>query len=268
MRRGIPWHIFVGIFGFLLLYVPLVLVVLFSFNDSRSTGAWAGFTLHWYGEMWHDDGLRSGLLFSLFFALISATLSLVLGTMLAFAMRRFGGFRFRRLLAGLASLPLVMPEIVTGLMMLLFFVSLRKLLPFWPANGGVSVVIAHTTFGLAFASIVVQARLADLDDSVLEAASDLGAQPTDVFFSIIVPLIAPALVAAWLLAFTLSFEDAVITQFVNGPGTTTLPVEVFSRVRLGVKPEVNALATIMILVVAFAVTFGMVLQSQGRKILK
>lgn len=264
MRRGIPWHIVIGTIGFFLLYVPLILVVVFSFNDSRSTAVWAGFSLKWYGEMWNDDGLRSGLMFSLLFAVISASLSIVLGTLLAFAMRRFGPFRLRRLLAGLASLPLVMPEIVTGLMMLLFFVSLRKLFPFWPPNGGVSVVIAHTTFGMAFASIVVQARLADLDNSVVEAAADLGAKPVDVFFSIIVPLIAPALIAGWLLAFTLSFEDAVITQFVNGPGTTTLPVEVFSRVRLSVKPDVNALATIMIAIVAFAVTLGMIFNARGR----
>ena len=266
MNRRLPWVQGLASVGFFLLYVPLIILVINSFNAAtRSNSTWAGFTLRWYVEAWQDDGLRSGLVNSLQFAGIAATLSLVLGTMVAFALRRFGPYRLRNLLAGLASLPLVMPEVVTGLMMLIFFVALRNLLPFWPPNGSLSVIVAHTTFGMAFAAVLIQARLADFDNAVVEAASDLGANPLDIFFSVTAPIILPALIAAWLLAFTLCFEDAVITQFVNGPGSTTLPVEIFSRVRRGIKPEVNALAAVMIAIVAVSLIAAMIIQAMTAK---
>ena len=266
MKSRFPWLPALGSLGYVLLYVPIIVMVIYSFNAStRSSAVWAGWSFRWYVEIWSDEALRSSLLNSLKIAFIAATISIVLGTMVAFALRRFGGFRLRRLLAGLASLPLVMPEVVTGLMMVLFFDAFRRLIG-WPEQNGVTtVVIAHSTFGLAFAAVVVQARLADFGEDLVEAASDLGASRVDSFLSVTLPIILPALIAGWLLAFTLSFEDVVITQFVNGPGSTTLPVEIYSRVKLGVKPEINVLATLMIAVVAVGLSIAIWVQARMQR---
>ncbi|MGB1105965.1 MAG: ABC transporter permease subunit [Candidatus Puniceispirillaceae bacterium] len=239
--------------GFGILYVPVVVMVVYSFNASRLVSVWAGFSTRWYGELMQNDQVLSALAKSLWVAVNAATLSTVFGVLIALAFVRYGNFRFRLLLSALASTPLVMPEVVTGLSLLLLFIAMEGFLG-WPAGRGIdTIIIAHTTFGMCFAAVVVQSRLRDFDMSIEEAASDLGATQPYIFFSITLPIIAPAVVAAWLLAFTLSFDDLVIASFVSGPGSSTLPIVVFSKVRLGVTPEINALATIMIALVAASV---------------
>ena len=254
MRRGISWPaLWLAIMGFGILYVPVVVMVVYSFNASRLVSVWAGFSTRWYGELMQNDQVLSALAKSLWVAVNAATLSTVFGVLIALAFVRYGNFRFRLLLSALASTPLVMPEVVTGLSLLLLFIAMEGFLG-WPAGRGIdTIIIAHTTFGMCFAAVVVQSRLRDFDMSIEEAASDLGATQPYIFFSITLPIIAPAVVAAWLLAFTLSFDDLVIASFVSGPGSSTLPIVVFSKVRLGVTPEINALATIMIALVAASV---------------
>ena len=254
MNRGISWPaLWLGIIGFGILYVPVVVMVIYSFNASRLVSVWAGFSTKWYGELMQNDQVLAALGKSLWVAVNAATLSTVFGVLIALAFVRYGNFRFRLLLSALASTPLVMPEVVTGLSLLLLFIAMEGLLG-WPAGRGLdTIIIAHTTFGMCFAAVVVQSRLRDFDMSIEEAASDLGATQPFIFFSITLPIIAPAVIAAWLLAFTLSFDDLVIASFVSGPGSSTLPIVVFSKVRLGVTPEINALATIMIALVAASV---------------
>ena len=254
MNRGISWPaLWLGIIGFGILYVPVVVMVIYSFNASRLVSVWAGFSTKWYGELMQNDQVLAALGKSLWVAVNAATLSTVFGVLIALAFVRYGNFRFRLLLSALASTPLVMPEVVTGLSLLLLFIAMEGMLG-WPAGRGIdTIIIAHTTFGMCFAAVVVQSRLRDFDMSIEEAASDLGATQPFIFFSITLPIIAPAVIAAWLLAFTLSFDDLVIASFVSGPGSSTLPIVVFSKVRLGVTPEINALATIMIALVAASV---------------
>ena len=254
MNRGISWPaLWLGIIGFGILYVPVVVMVIYSFNASRLVSVWAGFSTKWYGELMQNDQVLAALGKSLWVAVNAATLSTVFGVLIALAFVRYGNFRFRLLLSALASTPLVMPEVVTGLSLLLLFIAMEGFLG-WPAGRGFdTIIIAHTTFGMCFAAVVVQSRLRDFDMSIEEAASDLGATQPFIFFSITLPIIAPAVIAAWLLAFTLSFDDLVIASFVSGPGSSTLPIVVFSKVRLGVTPEINALATLMIALVAASV---------------
>jgi putrescine transport system permease protein len=254
MKRGISWPaLWLAIIGFGILYVPVVVMVIYSFNASRLVSVWAGFSTKWYGELLQNDQVLAALGKSLWVAVNAATLSTIFGVLIALAFVRHGNFRFRLLLSALASTPLVMPEVVTGLSLLLLFIAMEGLLG-WPAGRGLdTIIIAHTTFGMCFAAVVVQSRLRDFDMSIEEAASDLGATQPFIFFSITLPIIAPAVIAAWLLAFTLSFDDLVIASFVSGPGSSTLPIVVFSKVRLGVTPEINALATIMIALVAASV---------------
>ena len=254
MNRGISWPaLWLGIIGFGILYVPVVVMVIYSFNASRLVSVWAGFSTKWYGALMQNDQVLEALGKSLWVAVNAATLSTVFGVLIALAFVRYGNFRFRLTLSALASTPLVMPEVVTGLSLLLLFIAMEGFLG-WPAGRGLdTIIIAHTTFGMCFAAVVVQSRLRDFDMSIEEAASDLGATQPFIFFSITLPVIAPAVIAAWLLAFTLSFDDLVIASFVSGPGSSTLPIVVFSKVRLGVTPEINALATIMIALVAASV---------------
>ena len=254
MRRGISWPaLWLAIIGFGILYGPVGVMVVYSFNASRVVSVWAGFSTRWYGELMQNDQVLSALAKSLWVAVNAATLSTIFGVLIALAFVRYGNFRFRLLLSALASTPLVMPEVVTGLSLLLLFIAMEGVLG-WPAGRGIdTIIIAHTTFGMCFAAVVVQSRLRDFDMSIEEAASDLGATQPYIFFSITLPIIAPAVIAAWLLAFTLSFDDLVIASFVSGPGSSTLPIVVFSKVRLGVTPEINALATIMIALVAASV---------------
>ena len=254
MNRGISWPaLWLGIIGFGILYVPVVVMVIYSFNASRLVSVWAGVSTKWYGALMQNDQVLEALGKSLWVAVNAATLSTVFGVLIALAFVRYGNFRFRLTLSALASTPLVMPEVVTGLSLLLLFIAMEGFLG-WPAGRGLdTIIIAHTTFGMCFAAVVVQSRLRDFDMSIEEAASDLGATQPFIFFSITLPVIAPAVIAAWLLAFTLSFDDLVIASFVSGPGSSTLPIVVFSKVRLGVTPEINALATIMIALVAASV---------------
>ena len=242
-----------GALGFAFLYIPILSLIVYSFNESKLVTVWGGFSVKWYGELFRDPQILGAAWISLKIAFVSATLALVFGSLAALVMVRYTRFRGRGLFTGMLTAPLVMPEVITGLSLLLLFVSLQGAFG-WPAGRGfTTIVIAHTTFGMAFVAVVVQSRLADMDRSIEEAASDLGAKPIRVFFDVTLPSIAPALISAWLLAFTLSLDDLVIASFVSGPGSSTLPMVVFSKVRLGVSPDVNALATLMILAVAIGI---------------
>jgi putrescine transport system permease protein len=241
------------LFGLFFLYVPILSMVVFSFNNSRLVTVWDRVnspTLRWYGALLSNDQILSAAWLSIKIAVISACLAVVLGTLAGVALARYGAFRGRALLVGMTTAPLVMPEVITGLSLLLLFVALEQTIG-WPRGGGaVTITLAHITFSMAYVTVVVQSRLAGFDRSLEEAAMDLGARPGKVFFRITLPLILPALVSGWLLAFTLSWDDLVISQFVAGPGSSTLPMVIFSKVRLGVSPDVNALATIMVSFVA------------------
>lgn len=236
--------------GFLFLYAPIAVLMVYSFNESRLVTVWAGFSTKWYGELFQDDQMMGAVWMSLKIAFMSATAAVVLGTMASVALVRFGAFRGKTLFTGMMTAPLVMPEVITGLSLLLLFVTLGQFIG-WPSERGLLTIwIAHTTFNMAYVAVVVSSRLRELDNSLEEAAMDLGANRLVVFFRITLPIIAPALFSGWLLAFTLSLDDLVIASFVSGPGSTTLPMVVFSSVRLGVSPKVNALATILVLAVA------------------
>ena len=256
MKR-MSWQVkLLGGLGFAFLYIPIFSLMIYSFNASKLVTVWGGFSTKWYGELFRDPQILGAAWISLKIAFVSATLALVLGSLAALVMVRYAKFRGRGLFSGMITAPLVMPEVITGLSLLLLFVSLQGAFG-WPAGRGfTTIVIAHTTFGMAFVAVVVQSRLADMDRSIEEAASDLGAKPVRVFFDITLPSIAPALISAWLLAFTLSLDDLVIASFVSGPGSSTLPMVVFSKVRLGVSPDINALATLMILAVAIGIAIA------------
>jgi len=255
-RRPAYFTLSVLAFGYAFLYVPLVSVIVYSFNNSRLATVWGGFSTRWYGELLKNDQVLDAAFLSLRIAVVTATLATMLGTMAGLALARFGGFRGRTLFSGMITSPLVMPEVITGLSLLLLFVSLQQLIG-WPAQRGfTTITIAHTTFALAYVTVVVQSRLAAMDESLEEAAMDLGCRPLRVVFDITLPLIAPAMVAGWLLAFTLSLDDLVIASFVSGPGGSTLPMVIFSKIRLGVTPDINALATLIIVVVSFGVVIA------------
>jgi putrescine transport system permease protein len=262
MRRG--WLLpTMAVLGFVFLYAPIISLVVFSFNESRLVTVWSGFSTKWYGELFADPQMLGAALLSLRIAAISATIALVLGTLCAIALVRFRRFRGRTALAATVSAPLVMPDVITGLALLLLFVGMESLVG-WPAGRGVlTIIIAHSTFCMAYVCVVVQSRLADFDMALEEAAMDLGATPARVFFDITLPIIAPALISGWLLGFTLSLDDLVIASFVSGPGSSTLPMVIFSKVRLGVSPDVNALATIIIGVVALGVVAATIIGLRG-----
>ena len=239
--------------GYAFLYLPIVLLVTYSFNASRLVTGWGGFSTRWYGELVADQKVLDAAWLSLKVAVTSATAATLLGTLAAVMLVRFGRFRGRTLFTGLITAPLVMPEVITGLAMLLLFVAMEQSIG-WPAGRSMlTIILAHVTFCLSFVTVVVQSRLAQMDLSLEEAAMDLGARPLKVFLVITLPIIAPALAAGWLLAFTLSIDDVVISAFVTGPGATTLPIVVFSKVRLGVSPEINALATVVVAVVSIGI---------------
>jgi putrescine transport system permease protein len=244
------------VFGFAFLYVPILLMVVYSFNASRLVTVWDAAhspTLRWYGELFRNDQVLNAARLSLRIAATNATGATILGTLAAFALVRFGRFRGRDLFVSLTTAPMVLPEVITGLSMLLLFVAMEQIIG-WPAGrGATTITIAHMTFSMAYVTVVVQARLSTFDRSLEEAALDLGARPGKVFFLITLPIIAPAVVSGWLLSFILSWDDLVITSFVSGPSSTTLPQLIFSKVRLGVSPDINALATILVLIVTAAV---------------
>jgi putrescine transport system permease protein len=246
------------------LYAPIVSLVVFSFNESKLVTVWGGFSTKWYGALFRDPQILGAAWVSLQVAAIAATVAVILGTLAAYVLMRFGRFRSRALLTGMVTAPLVMPEVITGLSLLLLFVAMEQIFG-WPAGRGMTtIIIAHTTFAMAYVAVVVQSRLTGMDQSVEEAAMDLGARPVRVFFDITLPIISPALVAGWLLAFTLSLDDLVVASFVTGPGASTLPMVIFSKVRMGVSPDINALATIIIAIVGLGVGLAMWVMVRGR----
>ncbi len=236
------------VLGFVFLYAPIASLVIYSFNESRLVTVWGGFSTQWYGALLSDPQILGAAWISLKIGVMSASIATLLGTLSALVLVRRG--YGRTLLGGLVTAPLVMPEVIIGLSLLLLFVAMEGLLG-WPAGRGIATItIAHATFGTAFAAVVIQARMISLDRTQEEAAADLGARPWRVFLDVTLPGLAPALVSAWLLAFTLSLDDVVIASFVAGPGASTLPLVIFSKVRLGVSPEVNALATLLLATVS------------------
>jgi putrescine transport system permease protein len=252
-------------FGYAFLYLPIVILMVYSFNDSRIQSVWNGFSLRWYSSLFNNAQVIDAALLSLQIALISATIATVLGTLAGLSMTHMGRFKGRLLFTGLIAAPLIMPEVITGLSLLLVFVSTEQLIGWPESRGTMTIIIAHITFSMAFVAVIVQSRLSTVDKSLEEAAMDLGGRPYRVAIDITLPLIAPAMVAGWLLAFTLSLDDLVIASFVSGPGASTLPMVIFSKVRLGVAPDINALATLIITVVGIGVVIaGFVMQRRER----
>lgn len=232
--------------GYAFLYLPIIILIIYSFNESQLVTVWAGFSFKWYAALVHNEHLIGAAKLSFGIAIVVATLAMTLGALAAYILSRFGAFSGRTLTSGMISAPLVMPEVIMGISSLLMFVGLEQWIG-WPAGRGVqTIIIAHVTFAMAFVTVIIRARLADLDKSIEEAAADLGARPVVVFFLVTLPMIAPALLSGWLLAFSLSIDDLVITAFVSGPGSTTLPLVIFSSVKLGLNPQINALATIIV----------------------
>ncbi|MFD2180021.1 ABC transporter permease subunit [Veronia pacifica] len=238
--------------GLIFLYLPMLILVIYSFNASKLVTVWGGWSVKWYGELFRDEQILNAVWTSLKIAFYSSSMAVILGTLAAFVMTRFHRSRGRFALSTMITAPLVMPEVIIGLSLLLLFVQMGELFG-WPAERGMTTVwIAHSTFCAAYVAVVVSSRLREMDFSIEEAAMDLGATPLKVFFVVTIPIISPSLIAGWLLSFSLSLDDLVIASFVSGPGSTTLPMVVFSSVRLGVSPKINALATLIILAVAMA----------------
>ena len=253
-------------FGFAFLYIPILSLIVFSFNESKLVTVWAGFSTKWYGELLRNEQILDAAWLSIRIAIVNACFAVALGTLAGFALARLGRFRSRTLMTGMVTAPLVMPEVITGLSLLLLFVAMQDLIG-WPAGRGVTTItIAHITFSMAYVAVIILSRLSSVDESIEEAALDLGAKPAKVFFLITLPIIAPALISGWLLSFTMSLDDLVIASFVSGPGSSTLPMVVFSKVRLGVSPEINALATIIVLLVTIGIVIaGITLTRQEKK---
>ena len=253
------------VFGFAFLYIPIVSLIVYSFNKSKLVTVWAGFSTQWYGALLENDQILQAAWISLRIATLNATVAVALGTIAGFVLARFRRFRGRTLFTGMVTAPLVMPEVITGLSLLLLFVAMEAAIG-WPSGRGfTTITIAHITFSMAYVAVIVQSRLSDMDESIEEAALDLGARPLKIFFLITRPIIAPALVAGWLLAFTLSLDDLVIASFVSGPGSSTLPMVIFSKVRLGVSPEINALATILVGLVAIGTVIAGIVMARKQK---
>ncbi|MEO7245752.1 MAG: ABC transporter permease subunit [Rubrivivax sp.] len=255
--------------GFVFLYLPIVALIVFSFNDSPVPNSWRGFTLKWYAQLAGDREIGAGLWLSLQIAFLTACGAVIIGTLAAFALVRFRRFRGRTLFSGMVSAPLVMPEVVVGLSLLLMLVSVQRLFGV-PERGLMTIWFGHLLLGVAYATVVIQARLQDLNPQLEEAAMDLGARPLQVFWLVTLPMIAQSLVAAWLLTFTISLDDVVISAFLSGPGSTTMPLVIFSRARLGLNPSVNAVATIIVAVVATGVMVAswMIARAERRRTLE
>lgn len=243
-------------FGFAFLYLPILVLILYSFNQSAISSVWGGFSLRWYTALFNNDQIIESALLSLKIAATSATFATILGTMAGLALTQMGRYRGRFIFTGLIAAPLVMPEVITGLSLLLMFVSLQELIG-WPMSRGAgTITIAHITFSMAYVAVIVQSRLSSMDQSLQEAAMDLGGRPMQVAFDITLPLIAPSMLSGWLLAFTLSLDDLVIASFTSGAGASTLPMVIFSKIKLGVTPDVNALATLIIGTVSIGIVIA------------
>ena len=257
MRRLSWFNVTALTLGFAFLYVPMLILIVFSFNESKLVTVWAGFSTRWYGELLRNESFLDAAKVTIQVALISSTIATVLGTMAAHVLVRGGRFFGRTVFSGMIYAPLVMPEVITGLSLLLLFIAIGL------DRGVVTIVLAHTTFSMCYVSVVVSSRLASFDRSVEEAALDLGCTPLDAFLSVTLPIIAPAVISGWLLAFTLSLDDLVIASFTAGPSATTLPIKIFSSVRLGVSPEINALSTILIGVVTLGVVTASIVSKRA-----
>ncbi len=257
MKRVSPFNVISVALGLAFLYLPIAVLVIYSFNASRLVTVWGGWSLNWYRELLHDEAILRAASISLRVAGLSASAATVLGTCAAVALVRLGSFRGRLLFSGMVYAPLVMPEVITGLSLLLLFVALNVDRGFW------TIVIAHTTLTMCFVTVIVQSRLIGFDRSLEEAAMDLGCPPLKTFLTVTLPLIVPAIAAGWMLAFSLSLDDLVIASFTTGPGATTLPIRIYSQVRLGVKPEINAICTIMVAIVAAATVAASIMTKRG-----
>ncbi len=253
MNHKLTRSIVILLFGYAFLYLPLFVIVIYSFNSSRVFSVWQGFSIEWYKLLLENEALFSAVFSSLKIASIAATFATILGTLSAVISVRMKKMRGRKMLEGMVASPMVMPDVMTGLALLLVFVSIQQSFGYPIQRGAWSVTAAHITLGMAYVYLVVQARLQDFDISLEEAALDLGARPFRVFYTITIPIISPALFSGWLLAFALSLDDVVLASFLSGPGATTLPMLIFSNIRLGISPEINALATIILGVVMIAV---------------
>jgi len=245
------------ILGFSFLYIPILLLVLYSFNDSRLVTVWSGFSTKWYAALLENEGIINASWVTLEVAIVSSTVATLLGTMAGFALVRFGQFRGRTLFSGMIYAPLVMPEVITGLSLLLMFVAISL------DRGFLTISLAHITFSMCYVAVVIQSRLSSFDRSVEEAAMDLGCTPLKAFLLVTLPIIMPAIVSGWLLSFTLSLDDLVIASFTSGPGATTLPMKIYSQMRLGVTPEINAVSTILIGIVATGVFIASIIQRKN-----
>jgi putrescine transport system permease protein len=255
--------------GIAIIYVPILVLIVFSFNASSLVNVWGGFSIAWYGQLLHNRQVLEAALLSVEVGFVASTGAVIMGTLAAIALIRFPRFRGRLLLTGMVSAPLVMPEIITGITQLLLFVSMLQWLA-WPHRGFTTIVIAHVAFCMAYVTVTVQSRLQTADRSLEEAAMDLGASPARAFIDVTLPIIAPALLSSWLLSFTLSLDDLVISSFVSGPGAGTLPMVIYSKVKLGVSPDINALASLIICTVGVCVIVaGVVMRrSERRRVLE
>ena len=266
MKRRHTFLLSMLCFGFAFFYIPILSMIVYSFNTSRLATVWGGFSTKWYVSLVSNDAVVNALFLSLKIALVSATFATILGTMAGITLARFTKFRGRTLFSGLVVAPLIMPEVITGISMLVFFILMADWVG-WPGQRGfTTITLAHITFSMVFVTTIIQARMIQSDRAIEEAAMDLGSRPWQVLFDITLPVISPAILSGWLLAFTISLDDVVISNFVTGPGATTLPLLIWSKVKLGVTPDINALATLMVLTVGVGViAAGMILSRTERR---
>lgn len=265
MKRSSTFLITTLCFSFAFLYLPILSMIVFSFNKSRLATVWGGFSTQWYGRLLENPQVLKAAILSIEIAVVSATFATILGTMAGVALARFRKFRGRSIFSGLVAAPLIMPEVITGISSLMMFIWMAEWIG-WPGRRGfTTITLAHITFSMTYVTTIVQARLASMDSSIEEAAMDLGSKPWQVLKDVTLPIISPAIVSGWLLAFTISLDDVVITSFTTGPGYTTLPMLVWSKVKLGVTPDINALATVIVLVVAIGVAIAAVIMTRAER---
>ena len=265
MKRPPTFLISVMCFGFAFFYIPILSMMVYSFNASRLATVWGGFSTKWYVSLFRNEAVIDALILSLKIALVSASVATILGTMAGITLARYTKFRGRTLFSGLVIAPLVMPEVITGISLLMFFILMADWVG-WPGQRGfTTITLAHITFSMVFVTTIVQARMSQSDRAIEEAAMDLGSRPWQVMFDITLPVISPAILSGWLLAFTISLDDVVISSFVTGPGSTTLPLLIWSKVRLGVTPDINALATLMVLAVGIGVVAAGIIMNRAER---
>ena len=263
MRRRHTFLVSMLAFGFAFFYIPILSMIVYSFNASRLASVWGGFSTKWYVSLFSNKQVLDALILSLEIAFVSATIATILGTMAGIALARFPSFRGRLLFSGLVTAPLIMPEVITGISSLMFFILMAEWIG-WPGERGfTTVTLAHITFSMVFVTTIVQARMLQSDRSIEEAAMDLGSRPWQVMRDVTIPVISPAIMSGWLLAFTISLDDVVITSFTTGPGSTTLPLLIWSKVKLGVTPDINALATLMVCIVAVGVVIAGIVMNRA-----